>query len=255
MSRNASASHRPRPRIACWRHGPGSPAASARIQPVLRGSFPSNPSKNFHADAATRSWPNKGRSCAFTSRSEDAQSSSVASIDAPAIHDPPNHGGPWIQKSKESATVMLRISAQDQPVAVDLPALQTVQETHAEETGAQLAGLHDQRFHRTLFEAADGEAIKRDLGGAGAAVGGVDAHRIVEHFERQAGSSGILLREHHGACSGIEHHRHARTVDLRRNVEVAGIGARDFYGAAMRNDVAGNEFGHDTIGDIAELVS
>src|SRR5271169_1705898 len=107
MSRNASASHRPRPRIACWRHGPGSPAASARIQPVLRGSFPSNPSKNFHADAATRSWRNKGRSCAFTSRSEHAQSSSVASIDAPAIHDPPNHGGPWIQKSKECATVML----------------------------------------------------------------------------------------------------------------------------------------------------
>src|SRR5271169_4601276 len=109
MSRNASASHRPRPRIACWRHGPGSPAASARIQPVLRGSFPSNPSKNFHADAATRSWRNKGRSCAFTSRSEHAQSSSVASIDAPAIHDPPNHGGPWIQKSKECATVMLAL--------------------------------------------------------------------------------------------------------------------------------------------------
>ncbi|HZM11098.1 MAG TPA: hypothetical protein VFC15_12895, partial [Candidatus Limnocylindrales bacterium] len=44
---------------------------------------------------------------AFTSRSEDAQSSSVPSIDAPAIHDPPNHGRPWIQKSKENATVVL----------------------------------------------------------------------------------------------------------------------------------------------------
>src|SRR5208282_52099 len=107
MSRNASASQRPRPRIACWRHGPGSPAASARIHPVLRGSFPSNPSRNFHADAVTRSWRNKEPSRAFTSRNDDAQSSSVVSTDAPAIHDPPNHGGPWIQKSKENATVML----------------------------------------------------------------------------------------------------------------------------------------------------
>src|SRR5208283_70689 len=107
MSRNASASQRPRPRIACWRHGPGSPAASARIHPVLRGSFPSNPSRNFHADAVTRSWRNKEQSRAFTSRNDDAQSSSVVSTDAPAIHDPPNHGGPSIQKSKENATVML----------------------------------------------------------------------------------------------------------------------------------------------------
>src|ERR1019366_8470903 len=71
------------------------------------GSFPSNPSRNFHADAVTRSWRNKERSRAFTSRNDDAQTSSVVSTDAPAIHDPPNHGGPWIQKSKENATVML----------------------------------------------------------------------------------------------------------------------------------------------------
>jgi len=92
MSRKASASHRPRPKIACWRQGPGSLAASARIQPVLRGSFPKSPSRNRPAEAATRSWPNNGRIRAFTSRSEDAQSSSVVPINAPAIHDPPNHG-------------------------------------------------------------------------------------------------------------------------------------------------------------------
>src|ERR1035437_6118613 len=108
MSRNASASHRPRPWIACSRHGPRSPAASARIQPVLRGSLPSNPSKKFHADAATRSWRNNGRIRAFTSRNEDAQSPSVVSIDAPTIHDPPNHAGLWIQNPKQNATVMLR---------------------------------------------------------------------------------------------------------------------------------------------------
>lgn len=39
----ASASQRPRPRIARWRHGPASPAAPARIHPVLRLSSPGNP--------------------------------------------------------------------------------------------------------------------------------------------------------------------------------------------------------------------
>jgi hypothetical protein len=95
------------PRIACCRHGPGSPAASAHIQPVLRGSLPNSPSRNCPADAATRFWPNKGPTRPFTSRSDDAQKSSVASIDAPAIHDLPNHGGSWIRKSVQNATVML----------------------------------------------------------------------------------------------------------------------------------------------------
>src|SRR6476659_2535928 len=108
ISRNASASHRPRPRIACWRHGPESPAASARIQPVFRGSLPRSPSRNFPADSATRSWLNKGRIRAFTSRNDDAQSSSVVSTDAPTIHDLPNHGGPSIQKFKQNATVVLK---------------------------------------------------------------------------------------------------------------------------------------------------
>src|SRR6476646_8279265 len=109
-SRSASAAHRPRPRIACWRHGPESPAASARIQPVFRGSLPRSPSRNFSADAATRSWLNNGRIRAFTSRNDDAQSSSVVSTDAPAIHDLPNHGGPSIQKFEQNATVMLGAS-------------------------------------------------------------------------------------------------------------------------------------------------
>src|ERR1700730_10456075 len=107
MSRNASASHRPRPRIACWRQGPGSPAASARIQPVLRRSSPSKPSRNKPADAATRSCVNSNRIRAFTSRNDDAHASNVASIDAPDIHDLPNHGGPSIQRSTKQATVML----------------------------------------------------------------------------------------------------------------------------------------------------
>jgi hypothetical protein len=70
--------------LAPW---PGSPAASARIQPVLRRSAPSRPSRNNPADAATRCWVNSGWIQAFTSRSDDAQSSSVVSIDAPDIHD------------------------------------------------------------------------------------------------------------------------------------------------------------------------
>src|SRR5690349_3994089 len=77
---------RPRPRIACWRHGPGSPAASARIQPVLRRSLPNKPSRNAPVDAATRSYVNTPRIPVFTSRNEDVHSSSVVSIDAPIIH-------------------------------------------------------------------------------------------------------------------------------------------------------------------------
>jgi hypothetical protein len=87
MSRSASASHHPRPRMACWRQGPGSPAASARIQPVLRRSSPSSPSRNKPAEAATRSWVNNGAIRALTARSDDAQSSSVVSIEIPVIHD------------------------------------------------------------------------------------------------------------------------------------------------------------------------
>ena len=41
------------------------------------------------ADAATQSYVNSPRILAFTSLSDDAQSSSVVSIDAPAIHDFP----------------------------------------------------------------------------------------------------------------------------------------------------------------------
>ena len=84
-SRKASASRWLRPRTAYWRQGPGSPAASARIQPVLHRSVPSRPSRNSPADCATRSWVNKGRIRPLTSRNDDAHSSSVAFIEAPYI--------------------------------------------------------------------------------------------------------------------------------------------------------------------------
>ena len=40
---------------------PSGYAASAGIQPVLRRSGPSRPSRNNPAETATRSWPNSGR--------------------------------------------------------------------------------------------------------------------------------------------------------------------------------------------------
>ncbi len=88
MSRNSSASHRPRPRMACWHQGPGSLAASARIQPGLRRSSPSSPSRNSPAEAATRSCVNP-RILAFTPESDKAHSFSVVRVDAPVIHDLP----------------------------------------------------------------------------------------------------------------------------------------------------------------------
>ena len=78
---------RSRPKTACCRQGPGSPAASARIHPVLRRSSPSSPSTNRPAFKAARSCANSGRIRFFTSRSDDAHNSSVVSIDAPVIHD------------------------------------------------------------------------------------------------------------------------------------------------------------------------
>src|SRR4051812_32308367 len=114
MSRSASASQRPRPRMACCRHGPRSPAASARIQPVLRRSGPSSPSRNPPADAATRSCVNKRRIRTLASRSDDAHSSSVVSIDAPLTVSPSakvsNASGQ--QKCSCNASVMgLRVSS------------------------------------------------------------------------------------------------------------------------------------------------
>ena len=64
---------------------------------------------NNPAEAAIRSCKNSGRIRAFTVRSDDAQTSNVSSIEAPAIHDLPNHGDPWIQRSGKTATVMLRV--------------------------------------------------------------------------------------------------------------------------------------------------
>ena len=56
------------------------------VQPVLRRSPPSSPSRNKPAEAATRSWVNNGAIRALTARSDNAQSSSV-SIEIPVIHD------------------------------------------------------------------------------------------------------------------------------------------------------------------------
>ena len=119
------------------------------------------------------------------------------------------------------ARAFLRIAAQQQPVAADFPALQPVEETHAKEAGLELARLRHQRVDRTLDQAADGDAVERDRRRTGAAVGGVDAGGIGEHFERQAGGFGVLAGQHDGAGAGVEHHGDPRAVDLRGDVEVA----------------------------------
>lgn len=67
------------------RHGPGSPAAFARIRPVLRGSLPNSPSRNCPAADSTRSCVNSGRMRCLASRNDEAHSVSVPSTDAPPI--------------------------------------------------------------------------------------------------------------------------------------------------------------------------
>ena len=85
----------------------------------------------------------------------------------------------------------------------------------------ELSRLRHQRRHRAFGQAADGEAVERHRRRAGAAVGGVDIDRVVEHLDRQAGGLGRFLGEHHRACAGVEHHRHSRAVDVRSHGEVA----------------------------------
>src|SRR3712207_8104494 len=56
-----------------WRHGPGSPAASARIHPVLRRSGPGRPSRNAAAERAIRSCRNSGRIRALRSEEHTSE--------------------------------------------------------------------------------------------------------------------------------------------------------------------------------------
>src|SRR5215218_4165036 len=89
MSLKPSASQWLRPSTACCRHGPGSPAASARIQPVLRRSGPSRPSTKAAAEAATLGCANDGRIRALTPLSSPDQSPNTCSTKAPDIAAPP----------------------------------------------------------------------------------------------------------------------------------------------------------------------
>ncbi len=57
--------------------------------------------------------------------------------------------------SGEPGRLNLRLPAHHQPVAAHLPALQPVEEAHAEQVGAQLPGLRDQRRHGAFDDAAD----------------------------------------------------------------------------------------------------
>src|SRR3954451_8088474 len=52
---------------------------------------------------------NSGPIRPFTSRNDDAHSSSVASTDPPVIHDSRIYGEPGIQRSPEIATVVIRV--------------------------------------------------------------------------------------------------------------------------------------------------
>ena len=74
------------------------PPPQRASSPSCAVHFPEADTRNCPADAAIRLRRNKQPIRSFTSRSEDAQSSSVVSVDAPTGHDPPNHDCPWIQR-------------------------------------------------------------------------------------------------------------------------------------------------------------
>src|SRR5205085_7355891 len=86
-----------------------------------------------------------------------------------------------------------RVAAQHQLVVADLPALQPVEEAHPQEARPQVSGSSDQRRHGTLENATDGDAVKRHRRRMRASIGGIDFHRVVEHFERQSSGFGGFL--------------------------------------------------------------
>ena len=158
-----------------------------------------------------------------------------------------------LYRQPDRLTFTQGLPAHAQPVAAHLPAFQPVEEGHAEQIVLELSGLRHQRRHRALGQSADGEAIERHRRRARAAIGGVDIDRIVEHFDRQAGGLGRFLRQHHRACAGVEHHRHARAVDMRGHREVAAMAAHDFDIAAVAGHVARHQFRDHAVGDVAQF--
>ena len=147
----------------------------------------------------------------------------------------------------------LGIRPHRQPVAADLPAFQPVEEAHPEQALAQLSRLRDERGHVALNNAADADGLQRHRCGAGAPIGGLDRHRIGQHLERQSRGLGRLLGQHDRARAGVEDHGHARAIDLRCHHEIAARAARHLDDAAAGRRVAGQEFCHHAVGDVAQL--
>src|SRR5216683_2042700 len=113
MSRRASASQSPRPRIACCRHGPGSPAASARIQPVLRRS---SPKQTLQEQTCIRrnTLLREQRTYPFLDFPKRRRPQRKRLFNRRCLRPrSPNHGCPWIQILPEKTTVMLGIAPSD----------------------------------------------------------------------------------------------------------------------------------------------
>ena len=145
-----------------------------------------------------------------------------------------------------------RSRAHRQSVAAHLPALQPVEETHAEQVGAQRPGCAISAGTDTLGDAPDRDAIERHRRRARAAVRGLDVDGVGEHFERQAGCLRGILGEHHGGRAGIEHHREARAVDLRRHLEVPAAAARDFDRKPARHRPSRDQLGEHALANLAQ---
>ncbi len=79
---------------------------------------------------------------------------------------------------------MRRASAQ--PSFANWTAAELAEETHAEQRGRELAGLGDSGAHTADHDVLDRDAVERDEGDAGNAVGSGDAMREVRigiHYE------------------------------------------------------------------------
>ena len=88
------------------------------------------------------------------------------------------------------------------------------------------------------------------------AVGGDDADVEIEPGGVDADLRCVLGAQHHGRGAGVEQERDARAVDLRGNDELAAEAPVDDDLAALADlRLAGEEFGHDAVGDRRRLRS
>ena len=208
----------------------------------------------MHGDAARRSsrspggWGRQGWTTAHVVGTDDCRSCGKRWR---------RHGGMRCRSVRKKLTrSRLRIAAHDQLVAAHFPAFQPVEEAHAEQAGAQLSGLRDQRRHRALDQAADADAVERDRRPRGSCRWRYRRRRCSSALPaaaprpwRPPGSARRRSRRCRAPSATVP----PLTCVVTSNSPAAA--ARDLDDATARRGAAGHQFGHHPVIDAAQARS